>query len=104
MLFRPADLAGPSDTPRGGLAGGGGGTLGSLARRVCFVLTGGKWGPVGSLDHPAANAVLSQYVDERRGESACFVAPHIVDPWEVSPPLPETGRADHELPRVMDRG
>jgi hypothetical protein len=78
-IFRPVDLIGTFDTPRTALQNRGWCTLDDLADRVSFVLTGGRWGD----GQTSANSVLAKYVNSRRRDSVCFVAPEIRKQEEI---------------------
>jgi hypothetical protein len=79
-IFRPADLAGASLTPRQALVQNGWCSLQDLSARVCFVLTGGRWGDGQS----GANSVLATYVNTRGNDAACFVAPDVRQQAEIT--------------------
>jgi len=79
-VFRPADLAANAGTPRAAIRESGWSAASSLGGRVCFVLTGGLWGP----DVAGGNAVLSDYVVQRQEQSVCFVAPRIREEREIT--------------------
>lgn len=79
-IFRPADLMGSFLTPKAAVLSQGWCSLDALAGRVCFILTGGRWGD----DTSGANSVLSEYVNLSFRESVCFVAPQVREHDEIS--------------------